>query len=611
MFVPLWRSDLATVLACAVFAAGAMTANVSLAEETGRAGVDTLQAGTQEAKSEGSRSDGTTPEVTAQSNIAAIDDKASPPSTASQAAENEKTEEAQPATETPRPDTASTAAPTEKQETHPVLVELLRLLTEQYGSKLKAVAEDDIFAIASFYSAEASKPVWTTKDGLTDRAGKVTEVIRKADDWGLKSSDFELPKLSESSQGDEARAAAELELALAVLKYARHARGGRVRPSSVSRLFDQTPEIADPLEVLKELASSADAGKYLKRLHPQHPQFERLRQALIEARSAKTGGHSDRGDARSGTGSKSKRSDAAIRRILANMERWRWMPRNLGAFYVWDDVTAQMTSVISNGRVLFHEKIVVGKPETPTPMFSADMKYIIFHPSWGVPPGMKKNELWPQLRNSNGGWFSAKPLASSVLRAHDLRVTRGGVAINPDSIDWSKVNIANYHFTQPPGPKNVLGIVKFRFPNRHNIYMHDTPERHLFGDRRRTFSHGCMRVQNPVRLAEVLLRHDKGWDKDEVRQKMRRGASIELSRPIPVHIAYFTVAVDEKGELEFHRDIYGLDRRVVSKLEGRNVAVGSPATKRAKRTKKRKRKRMRRAAKKEKKPFNPFASILD
>src|SRR5262249_25611252 len=161
------------------------------------------------------------------------------------------------------------------------------------------------------------------------------------------------------------------------------------------------------------------------------------------------------------------------------------------------------------------------KINTPTPIFSADMQFVIFHPSWGVPPGMKVNELAPQLRGS-GGWFSFAPSASQILAGHDLKVSRGGVPIDPASVDWSKVDIRTFDFTQPPGQKNVLGMVKFRFPNRHDIYMHDTPERHLFGGAVRAFSHGCMRVQNPVRLAEAILLHDRGWSSDRVGEYARR-----------------------------------------------------------------------------------------
>jgi murein L,D-transpeptidase YcbB/YkuD len=245
---------------------------------------------------------------------------------------------------------------------------------------------------------------------------------------------------------------------------------------------------------------------------------------------------------------------------------------------VWDSIPDQMTSVVQDGKVVLSEKIVVGKLSSPTPIFSADMQFIIFHPSWGVPPGMKANELGPQLR-STGGWLFGTS-ASSVLRAHGLQVSYAGRPIDPDSVNWASADIRNFDFVQPPGPTNVLGIVKFRFPNKHDVYMHDTPERHLFGGATRAFSHGCMRVQNPVRLAEVLLAADKGWSPDKVAEYVRRGGEIRLDTPIPVHVTYFTAVVDDAGKVAHHGDLYGLDRRVASALEGRtvNLAVSSAET---------------------------------
>jgi murein L,D-transpeptidase YcbB/YkuD len=263
-----------------------------------------------------------------------------------------------------------------------------------------------------------------------------------------------------------------------------------------------------------------------------------------------------------------------LQRIIVNMERWRWMPENLGAFYVWDSVPEQMTSVHEGEKVLLSEKIVVGKSSSPTPIFSADMQFVIFHPSWGVPPGIKSQELAPALRSAGGGWFFSSG-ASSVLKAYGLRVSRGGHPVDPDSINWSSVDIHSFDFQQPPGPTNVLGIVKFRFPNKHDVYMHDTPERNLFGGAIRAFSHGCMRVQNPIKLAEVLLAHDKGLSTEQVQEYVRRGGEIKLSNPIPVHITYFTAVVDDAGKLHYRPDIYALDSRVASRLEGQTVNIAT------------------------------------
>ena len=404
----------------------------------------------------------------------------------------------------------------------------------------------DNAALVAFY-ARRRDPVWTSKDGLTARARQAIGEIGRADDWGLKASAFDLPTLPEFPASPEAFADSEIKLSVAVLKYARQARGGRLEPSAVSRKFDQRPRVYDPGSVMLAIANTDVVDGYLRGLHPSHDQFTRLQRALAAAR----GGPAN-----------------DMRRITANMERWRWMPDDLGSFYVWDSVPEQMARVIDKGKVVLAERIVVGRPNTPTPIFSADMQFIIFHPSWGVPSGMKVQELWPMLRNTGGGWFSSNPLASAVLNRHGLQVTRGGQPVNPDAVDWSKVDIRGFDFVQPPGPTNVLGIVKFRFPNKHDVYMHDTPERHLFGDAVRAFSHGCMRVQNPIRLAEVLLAYDKGWSTSEVQGYVKRGGQIRLTTPIPVHVTYFTVVVDDEGKVQHFADIYGLDDRVASALEG-------------------------------------------
>ena len=198
-----------------------------------------------------------------------------------------------------------------------------------------------------------------------------------------------------------------------------------------------------------------------------------------------------------------------------------------------------------------------------------------------------------------------------MLKAHDLILSRGGQPVNPDSVNWNNVDIRTYDFTQPPGPKNLLGIVKFRFPNKHDVYMHDTPERHLFDGPSRTFSHGCMRVQNPVRLAEVLLAHDKGWGTEKVAEYVRRGGEIKLTTPIPVHVGYFTAIADDSGKVNYRADIYGLDGRIATALEGRAVHLAAASTdaREPRQGRARRRKEARKAEKKAAAPssFNPFA----
>jgi murein L,D-transpeptidase YcbB/YkuD len=209
------------------------------------------------------------------------------------------------------------------------------------------------------------------------------------------------------------------------------------------------------------------------------------------------------------------------------------------------------------------------------------MKTIVFHPSWGVPDGIKRKELLPQLRNSSGGGlfglFTGAPSSQAVLDAHRLQAYYQGRPIDPNQVDWSSANIGAYDFRQPPGPTNVLGAVKFMFPNKHDVYMHDTPERRLFARSFRGLSHGCMRVGNPRRLAEVLLAEDKGWPAEKVASLFGGGSQeVELTSHIPVHVTYFTAMVDYQGKLRTFGDLYGLDARIGAALLGRKVRFETP-----------------------------------
>src|SRR5215467_4294764 len=551
-------------------------------------------------------------------------------------------EVSKPAPVAPGAPVAPTAGPADT--VHPI-VALVRERLAATPARGSEADKEDYAGLVAFYAESHGPPVWTSKDGFTPRARQAMAEIRKADDWGLKTSAFDLPTLPDGQATDETLADAEIKLSLAALKYGRYARGGRLDPPSVSRMFDRKPVIYDPKSLLQALAVTDDtdtADAYLRNLHPKHPQFARLRQAMLAARGARAddappsvkippgpaikpgqehphvallrqrlaipaaadGNETLYDDAlatavkaiqvengldqtgvintatRNALNGADRPSPAGnLQRIIVNMERWRWMPENLGDIYVWDSVTEQMTSVFDEGKQVLSEKIVVGKPSSPTVIFSADMQFIIFHPSWGVPPGMKSYELAPLLRNAGGGWFFSSG-ASAVLRGYNLQVSRGGRPVDPDAVSWSNVDIQSFDFTQPPGPSNVLGIVKFRFPNKHDVYMHDTPERHLFGGAIRAFSHGCMRVQNPIKLAEVLLAHDKDWSSDQVQEYVRRGGEIKLTTPIPVHVTYFTAVVDDDGKIHFPPDIYGLDGRVASRLEGQAVHLATSSTER-------------------------------
>jgi murein L,D-transpeptidase YcbB/YkuD len=209
------------------------------------------------------------------------------------------------------------------------------------------------------------------------------------------------------------------------------------------------------------------------------------------------------------------------------------------------------------------------------------MKVIVFNPSWGVPDGIKRKELLPLLRNSSRGdlvsLFTGAQSSRAVLEQQKLQTFYQGRQIDPNQVDWNIANIGAYEFRQPPGPTNVLGAIKFMFPNKHDVYMHDTPERDLFARTFRGLSHGCMRVADPRRLATVLLAQDKGWSEQQVESQLSGGTrEVELTTRIPVHMTYFTATVDRQGNLHTFGDLYGLDARMGASLFGGKVAFVTP-----------------------------------
>jgi L,D-transpeptidase YcbB len=505
----------------------------------------------------------------------------------------------------------------------------------------------DRAAVAEFYG-DRTATIWVTAAGFTARARLAMAEIAKADDWGLEARAFDLPQLAPGETSLAALAGAEVKLSLAVLKYARHARGGRVDPAQLSRNFDHKPTLRDPKAVMEAVAAIEMPGDYLRDLHPKHVQFERLRQALLKARGTasrpeekseiivrlpdgptlKVGtkhpnvallrqrlklatrpGEEDVFDRdvqdavkafqqKNGiqpTGMLTSRTRSAlngaeaprpafgseVQRIIVNMERWRWMPDDLGDFYVWDNVPEFQSRVVKRGQTIHQTRIVVGKPETQTTLFTANMRYIVFGPEWGVPDSIKVKEILPYLRPSmDGGFFGfGGGTDTRILQRHNLRVSYNGRPVDASQVDWTQVDIRRFTFIQPAGPTNVLGGIKFRFPNKHDIYMHDTPQRDLFEKTVRAYSHGCIRVQNPGRLAEILLEEDKGWSAAHVRNLLAQGGNNEvtLTKQIPVHITYFTVMVGDDGRLQSFGDIYGHDNRVAVALAGRPLPLEAPS----------------------------------
>ncbi|MGC1178736.1 MAG: L,D-transpeptidase family protein [Methyloceanibacter sp.] len=447
-------------------------------------------------------------------------------------------------------------------------IEAVRITVEDHLSAKLSVTgakKAEQGALVEYYSVRDQPLLWVDENGLTERAKSVMDEIAKADEYGLRAGDYSLPKAdgfkSQDASATNWLADAEIKISFAVLGYARDARGGRIQPSRLSDNLDPTLALPDPLEVMESIAIRSDPAAYLRSFQPGQPQFEALRHTLIQLRG--------RGSSSNKTGI----SSGKINTILINMERWRWLPEDLGPYYVNVNVPEFMLRVVEEGKVVHTTRVVVGKPDKQTPIFSQDMQEIVFNPYWNVPNSIKTEELLPSIRGGGGDWFGGG-WDTSVFERHGLRVNIGGREVDPLSLDWSRIDIRSLDIYQPPGPENVLGNVKFVFPNKHDVYMHDTTQKSLFAQSIRAESHGCMRVQNPDQLAEMLLKHDQGWTQGRVASAIANGYDqhVKLERRIPVYITYFTAWVKGDGSLETFGDVYGHDARMAAALFGRRVA---------------------------------------
>lgn len=252
-----------------------------------------------------------------------------------------------------------------------------------------------------------------------------------------------------------------------------------------------------------------------------------------------------------------------IRQVQVNMERWRWIPQDLGTRHIRVNIAAFETEVWDQGAVVMRLRSIVGRQYRMTPSFTAPLRYLVFAPYWNVPPNIAAVDKLPEIRRDPG--YLAR-LRYTLL---DLRTDE---AVDPWSVDWSAVTGADfnrrYRLRQDPGPLNALGRVKFMFPNPYHVYLHDTPDRHLFQQAQRDFSSGCIRIEHPMELAAFLLADDPTWTREAM--ATAAGAGVErtvfLGEPIPVHVLYMTAFVDAEGHVHFRSDLYGRDAVVMAAL---------------------------------------------
>jgi murein L,D-transpeptidase YcbB/YkuD len=501
-------------------------------------------------------------------------------------------------------------------------------LRDMFAGKIDRVAsrKADREGMESFYKARNYAPLWLSTGSANERAKSAIATLAQADAVGLDPSDYPAPDFKAAVTAD-AQAEAELKLTAAVLTFARHAQAGRISYTRVGADILFEPVAPEPADVLAKLASADDAGKVLDAYNPPQPEFKALKTKLAEVRknggiaapkveedkpiTVKVGegkilrpGMKDarvialrkrldvKGDMDSPLYDDAVRDavkvfqteadlDAdgnlgantvkalngekkvahgptadPIDTIVVNMERWRWLPRDIGNPHVIVNVPDYRLTLWNDDKVYWTTKIVAGKPGKATPMVSAEMKFITVNPTWNVPPSIIENEYLPALRED--------PQALDRIGLKLVQDADGTV-----------------HISQPPGAGNALGRIRFNFPNKFLVYQHDTPDKYLFARDERAFSHGCMRVQNPLTYGEKLLSLVLPQDHytEAKLEKMFGGSEININFPknIWVHLTYQTAFVDEDGKLQLRKDVYGRDARMIAILKGSERKVADIA----------------------------------
>lgn len=252
--------------------------------------------------------------------------------------------------------------------------------------------------------------------------------------------------------------------------------------------------------------------------------------------------------------------DFRIKQMMINMERLRWIPEKMESNYLLINIPEFRLHIFENEKQVWATNVVVGKAVTKTSIFKGNLSQIILNPYWGIPTSIVRNEILPKLkRNSN------------YLKVNNIEAFAGKSLINPNKINWKKYgeNVP-FDFRQKPGKDNALGKMKFMFPNNYHIYLHDTPSKSHFGDTKRAFSHGCIRVENPKKLAMYLLKNQPVWNEQKVNKVLTtdKQTGIKVNPSIPVYIAYFTAWVDGNGQLNFRNDLYNLDSKLSKEVFG-------------------------------------------
>jgi len=483
--------------------------------------------------------------------------------------------------------------------------------------------------VAEFYRARAYEAVWMGEGSeFRNRRTALLKALENAGNHGLPTDSYGLDALKDRLRGINSQRElgwAEVELSLVFLRYARDLQSGVLDPHRVDPHIDRTVPVRGAGSLLTAF-SGTDPDAFLRALQPSSAEYVRLLKAKmilhqhlekggwgppVSAESLRPGeagpevvalrnrlvamGYMERsavptydamlqiavqgfqvdnglhpnGVVGIATMTEINRQvEDRLRSVIVALERERWLNFPRGERYVWVNLADFSAAIMDNGRMTFRTRSVIGQDTDSrrSPEFSDAMEYLEINPSWYVPKSIAVNEFLPQMIKTLGG-----------AETHLQIVTNNGKVLDRSLIDWSSIKPGSFPFVlrQAPGPENALGYVKFMFPNEHNIYLHDTPQKALFSRERRDFSHGCIRLDSPFEFAYEILRPQVDDPEGFFHRILATGEQtyVKIDEPVPVHIVYRTALVSPEGRLNFRRDVYGRDMRIFAALVDAGVTL--------------------------------------
>ncbi|KMW57714.1 L,D-transpeptidase YcbB [Candidatus Rhodobacter oscarellae] len=491
----------------------------------------------------------------------------------------------------------------------------------------EAAASDP--GIAAFYRANGYKPIWTGKGNKDrNRRSALLKALKNADDHALPVASYNTELLKANLRRITSKrepGKAEVEMSRIFLKYARDLQTGILTPSRVDSEIVRAVPLRDRTKLLMAFTKS-NPTKFLRGLPPKAPEYARLLKAkvamekqlgrggwgpTVPARSLKPGqsgstvvalrnrliamgymkrsasqsydaamqaavqqfqlAHGLAADGVAGAGTMTeinRQIEERLPSVLVAIERERWMNLPRGKRHIWVNLTDFTATVVDNEKVTFRTRSVIGKntADRRSPEFSDIMEYMEINPNWNVPRSISVKEYLPGMIASGGG-------SAGHLQLIDGR----GRVVSRSSVNWAAYSARNfpYDLRQPPSRGNALGLVKFMFPNRHNIYLHDTPAKNLFAREVRAFSHGCIRLNDPFDFAYKLLAKQESDPVNYFQSILKSGRNtrVPLDEHVPVHLVYRTAFTDAKGRVHYRRDVYGRDAKIFNALRKAGVEL--------------------------------------